>query len=69
MTGLFNIKPALPRYATTWDPQQVLAYLKGLPDAENLTLKLLTQTSHDYAICISSKNTDSKAIVPGQYDC
>ena len=30
MTGLFNQKPALPRYSETWDPQIVLNHLSTL---------------------------------------
>ena len=43
MSGLFNLKPALPRYTETWNPQIVLNHLKTYPTTGNLSLKQLTQ--------------------------
>ena len=42
MTGIFNQKPAFPRYKETWNPQIVLAHLRGYPAAHELSLKQLT---------------------------
>ncbi|XP_031559870.1 uncharacterized protein LOC116296056 [Actinia tenebrosa] len=42
MTGLFNRKPALPRYVETWNPQIVLDNIRSLPDNSLLSLKQLT---------------------------
>ena len=42
MSGLFNQKPALPRYTETWDPQIVLNYLKTFPAFDSMSLKQLT---------------------------
>lgn len=42
MAGLFNRKPALPRYVETWNPHIVLDYFKSLPENESLELKQLT---------------------------
>ena len=42
MTGLFNQKPALPRYSETWDPQIVLNHLKTFPSIDDMSLKQLT---------------------------
>ena len=30
MKAVFHLKPALPRYNITWDPQVVLKYIVGL---------------------------------------
>ena len=38
MRAVFNVKPALPRYASTWDPDVVLRSLKGLGPNEGLSL-------------------------------
>ena len=59
MAGLFNIKPALPRYETTWDPQQVLAYLKDFPDVHDITLKLLTQKLVIIMALVSAQRTQT----------
>ncbi|XP_033758533.1 uncharacterized protein LOC117340863 [Pecten maximus] len=42
LPGVFQLRPALPRNAVTWDPQQVLVFLEHLDCAtiKNLTLKL-----------------------------
>ena len=42
MTGLFNKKPALPRYVEIWNPQSVLEHLRNYPDTRELSLKQLT---------------------------
>ena len=42
MTGLFNKKPALPRYVENWNPQTVLELLRNYPNTRELSLKLLT---------------------------
>ena len=42
MTGLFNKKPALPRYVEIWNPQSVLEYLRNYPNTRELSLKQLT---------------------------
>lgn len=40
--GVFQLRPALPRYVDTWDVNIVLNYLRGLPPADKLSLKQLT---------------------------
>ena len=42
MIGLFNQKPALPRFSETRNPQFVLNYLTTYPATESLSLKQLT---------------------------
>lgn len=40
--GVFQSRPALPRYTSTWDTSVVLSYLKKLHPADKLTLQQLT---------------------------
>ena len=42
MSGIANKRPPQPRYNQIWDIQQVLDYLKALPDNDKLTLRQLT---------------------------
>ena len=43
MKGVFQARPVVPRYASTWDTSVVLLNLKGLHPATDLTLQQLTQ--------------------------
>ena len=42
MRAVYNEKPALPRYMTTWDPDVVLLYLRRLGPNDGLTLLSLS---------------------------
>lgn len=44
MKGVSKLKPPVPRYSVTWDPSQVLQYLKTIDTSnlKNISLKLLT---------------------------
>lgn len=42
MRGAFNIRPPLPRYHDTWDPQIILTLLKTWAPASTVSLKLLS---------------------------
>ncbi len=42
MKGVFELRPALPKYTNIWDVNVVLSYLKSFDLAPNLTLKELT---------------------------
>ena len=46
MKGLFNIRPSLPKYTTTWNSDIVLNYFDSIPVNDDLTLK---QLSHKLA--------------------
>ena len=59
LTGLFNRKPALPRYIETWDPQIVLDYIVNLPNNEDLNLKLLTQKLLILMLLTSAQRTQT----------
>ena len=38
MKAVFHLKPALPRYTITWDPQVVLKYVVGLGPNKRLSI-------------------------------
>jgi site-specific recombinase XerD len=42
MTGIFNKRPPLPRYTSTWNVDNVLHYIQGMAPNELLALKELT---------------------------
>ena len=42
MEGVFQARPALPKYQATWDTSVVLAYLKTFYPVEEITLQQLT---------------------------
>lgn len=42
MKSIFNLRPCLPRYINTWDPDTVLEFLKNWDPPEVMTLKNLT---------------------------
>lgn len=59
MSGLFNQKPALPRYTETWNPQIVLNHLKTYPTTANLSLKQLTQKLVMLMALLSAQRTQT----------
>ena len=42
VTGVFNLRPPLPRYTHTWDTDLVIKFLATLPTIDMLTPKMLT---------------------------
>ena len=42
MKGIGNLKPPKPKYEMIWDVEQVLNYLRSLPENKDLNLKLVT---------------------------
>ena len=42
MKGIFELKPALPKYTEIWDVNVVLGYLKTVDTLSSLSLKDLT---------------------------
>ena len=42
LKGVFNLRPAMPKYETTWDTSVVLRYLKKLSPVRRLDFKMLT---------------------------
>ena len=57
LKGIFNIRPALPRYVTTWDVTKVFTFIKLKPTVTNCDLKTL---SHRLAIrlCLTTDQRD-----------
>ena len=43
LRGAFNLKPALPKKCTVWDPRVVLDHIKGMGKLKNLTLEQMTK--------------------------
>ena len=41
LKGVFNIRPAFPRYVTTWDVTKVFTFIKSKPTLTNCDLKTL----------------------------
>ena len=41
LKGVFEQRPALPKYTDTWDPDQVLNYLNTVPSIQDLSAKEL----------------------------
>ena len=74
MTGLFNQKPALPRYTET--PQLVLNHLQTYPSTGNLSLKQLTQKLVMLMALLSAQRTqtlqklslEDMSTSPGKYN-
>ena len=71
MSGLFNRKPALPRYIEMWDPQIILDYVVKLPENKDLelTLKLviLLLLSAQRTQTIKALSTNSMVRKPNLY--
>ena len=57
LNGVFNIRPALPKYVTTWDVTKVFPFIKSKPTLTNWDLKTL---SHRIAIlsCLTTGEKD-----------
>ena len=43
MKGIFKLRPTLPKYVVTYDPDIILNYINTLPDNSSLSLELLTK--------------------------
>ena len=57
--GVFNARPPIPRYSSTWDVQTVLNYLEKMENPDKLSLKLLTlKTVFIMAITRPSRSAD-----------
>ena len=59
VTGVFNVRPPIPRYSNTWDVQKVLNYLDSQGKQTPLSLKALTlRTAFLLAITRPSRSAD-----------
>ena len=43
MKAAQNLRPAMPRYTETWDPDTVLAHISGLGHNSDLSLLMLSK--------------------------
>ena len=57
LIGVFNVRPALPRYVTTWDGTKEFTFIKSKPTLTNCDLKTL---SHRLAmiLCLTAGQRD-----------
>lgn len=55
MRGIFNKRPSLPRYTTTWNPEVVLDMLKTWGPISELSLKLLSFKLATLALLLSGR--------------
>ena len=57
LKGVFNLRPSLPRYITTWDISICFRYIQSLPSLDECNLKTL---SHRLAIllCLTAGQRD-----------
>ena len=63
LKGVYNVRPALPRYLDTWDVQTVLNYIETLGQSDDLSLKLLSlKTVFLLAITHPSRTTDLSSL-------
>ncbi len=67
LRGVFQERPALPRYNTTWDVSLVLAYLQKLYPLEEITLKQLSQKLVMLIALLSGQRTQTLAVI--DIDC
>ena len=62
--GVFNARPPIPRYSSTWDVQIVLNYLESLGNNDTLSLKQLTLKTA-FLMAITRPSRDSRFISIG----
>ena len=43
MRGIFKLRPSLPKYTVTEEPDLILKYMSQLPKNEQLNLEMLTK--------------------------
>ena len=55
MKGVFEKRPSLPRYSSTWDVNIVLTYLKSLPANVDISLKELTHKLTSFLVILSGQ--------------
>ena len=55
MKGIFNLRPALQKYHTTWDPDIVLKYLEKWHPSDKINIKQLTLKVSALLILLSNR--------------
>ena len=63
LKGVFQERPALPRYNTTWDVSEVLSYLQTLDPSAKLSLKVLSQKLVVLLALLSGQRTQTLKLV------
>ena len=63
LKGVFQERPALPRYTTTWDVSEVLSYLQTLDPSAELSLKVLSQKLVMLLALLSGQRTQTLKLV------
>ena len=61
--GLANLRPAKPKYDTTWDPQLVLDHISSWGSTVNLTLERLTFTLVSLCALITAHRIQTLALI------
>ena len=61
LKGIFNSRPAVPRYTSTWDVNKVTSYLERLGSKEQLSLKQLSKKLA-FLLAITSAERGSELI-------
>jgi len=59
MKGIFNKRPPMPRYVSTWPVSRMLLYLKSLPPNDKLSRKLLTWKTAVLVALVSADRGDA----------
>lgn len=57
------LKPSKPKYALTWSPEPVIAYLASLWPHEALSLELLTRKLATLFILVSGQRVQTLALI------
>ena len=63
LKGIFELRPALPRYVDTWDVGVVLQYLKHLSKLESISLKQLTYKLNMMLMLLSGQRTQTLTLL------
>ena len=67
MKGIFNKRPPVPRYVTSWPVEKVLRYLKIMPGYDQISLKLLTWKTAILIALVSADRGDAIAALSTEY--
>ena len=59
MKGIYRLRPSLPKYTVTYDPDKVLSYMKQIPTNDNLTLEILTKKLVTLLCLLSGQRSQS----------
>ena len=59
MKGIFKLRPSLPKYTVTYDPDVILKYMDQLPKNEQLNLEVLTKKLATLLCLLSRQRSQS----------